>query len=194
MVQTEVEICNMALSRIGEYRIADLSDLSEEAQVCSLFYNQTRDEVLRDYPWNFATKRAELAPLSDPNLTPFEYKYQLPTDALNVITLIDVEGETYEDMDSEYLVEGRAIHTNISPCGIRYTQKIEDPGLFDSAFVEAFVLKLASKIAFRITGDRNTEINMLQQYLTQLPEAKGLDGYESKNKRKKTKYWDEYGG
>jgi len=193
MVQTEAEICNMALSRIGEVRISDLSDLSEEAYQCKLFYYQTRDEVLRDYPWNFAGLEAELAPLSDTNLTPFEYKYQLPLNCLNVRILIDIAGESYADLEDEYRVGGRAIYTNVSPCAIRYTQKVEDPGLFDSCFVEAFALKLASKIAFNLTGDRALEADMLQQYITFQPVAKSLDGFESRNKKKKKKYWDEYG-
>ena len=193
MVKTEVELCNQALSRIGEVRISELTDLSEEAYQCNLFYNQTRDEVLRDYTWNFATSRAELAPLSDANLTPFEYKYQLPTNCVNVRILIDLAGESYSDLEDDYLVEERVLYTNVSPCAIRYTKQIEDPGLFDSGFVEAFALKLASKIAFNLTGDRAVEADMLQQYITFQPVAKSLDGFESRNKKKKKKYWDEYG-
>ena len=192
MVQTEVEICNMALSRLGETNITSLTDTTKEAQQCELFFDQTRDEVLRDYDWNFAMGRVEVSPLSGDTFSPFEYKYQLPNDCLKVICPIDIASESYQDLREDFLVEGRMLLTNLTPCAIRYTKKITNPTYYDSLFVECLALKLASKIAFNLTGDRNTEINMLNQYLAQLPEAKAIDGGESRNRKKKKKYWDEY--
>jgi len=57
----EVTICNLALARLGDSRIAALSDSKPEAEYCTLFYEATRDEVLRGHPWNFATTRAALS-------------------------------------------------------------------------------------------------------------------------------------
>ena len=59
----EVTICNLALARLGDSRIVTFADAKPEAEYCALFYEATRDEVLRAHPWNFATKLVSL-PLS----------------------------------------------------------------------------------------------------------------------------------
>lgn len=62
MATNSVEICNSALTLIGSRRIASLSDPSPEARNCLLNYDICRKAVLRDHPWNFATKRVDLTP------------------------------------------------------------------------------------------------------------------------------------
>lgn len=192
MVQTVVEICNMALARLGDSRISDINADEEKARLCKLFYEQTRDEVLREHPWTFATGRAILAAISGTNLTGFDYRYQLPLDCLYVRTMIDAEGETYADITDEYRIEGRELHTDLSPCAIKYTKKVENPGQFDSQFAEAVALKLASKIALKLSGKPQLEGSMLQQYLIVLQNAKGLDGAESEQAHVPEKNWTEY--
>lgn len=65
-----VEICNRALSNIGNSRsINSLTEASKEAGECSLHFEACRDAVLSDFDWNFATKRVALADTSNPPLT-----------------------------------------------------------------------------------------------------------------------------
>jgi len=189
MVATVVEICNIALARLGDSRISDIDANEEKARLCKLFYDQTRDEVLREHTWSFASARAALAPLAGDNITGFDYRYQLPTDCLYVRTLIDAEGESYADITNEYQIEGRELHTDVTPCAIRYTKKVSDPGQYDSQFVEAFALKLASKIALKLSGKQQLENSMLQQYLIVLQNAKGLDGQEREQAHVPETYW-----
>ena len=62
-----VEICNRALSNIGNSRsINSLTEASKEAGECSLHFEACRDAVLSDFDWNFATKRVALADTSNP--------------------------------------------------------------------------------------------------------------------------------
>jgi len=192
MVSTVVEICNMALARLGDSRISDIDADEEKARLCKLFYTQTRDEVLREHPWTFATGRAILAAISGTNLTGFDYRYQLPVDCLYVRNQIDAEGETYTDITSNYKIEGREIHSDLSPCAIKYTKKIDDPAQFDSQFVEALALKLASKLAVKLSGKQQLEAGMIQQYLIVLQNAKGLDGDESQQQHVPETFWSEY--
>ena len=192
MVSTIVEICNMALARLGDSRISDINADEEKARLCKLFYEQTRDEVLREHPWSFAAGRAILAAISSTNLTGFDYLYQLPTDCLYVRKMIDAEGETYGDITSEYKIEGRELHTDITPCAIRYTKKIDNPGQFDSQYVEALTLKLASKLALRLSGKQQYEGSMIQQYMIVLQNAKALDGGESQQAHVPDTSWADY--
>ena len=53
-----VEICNIALTRIGQNEpIVSLTEQSKAAELCSLHYATCRDEVLRDFDWPFAEAR-----------------------------------------------------------------------------------------------------------------------------------------
>ena len=57
------DICNRALSRVGEARITSLTDDSKQARACSSAYAHIRDEVFRAHPWNSVITRAKLAKL-----------------------------------------------------------------------------------------------------------------------------------
>jgi len=59
---TSTDICNMALSRIGEAPVSDISGTDTVSVLCTLHYAHTVQEVLRAHRWNFATKRTKLEP------------------------------------------------------------------------------------------------------------------------------------
>ena len=89
-----IEICNRALSNIGNSRsINSLTEASKEAGQCSLHFDSCRDAALADFDWNFATKRLALADTNNPP-PDWAYSYQYPTDCLR-ITEIMVPGCTY---------------------------------------------------------------------------------------------------
>ena len=61
----QVEICNMALLRLGHDRvIADLEEQSAEAGYLRAFWDTVRKSVLRAHTWNFAIRTVELAALA----------------------------------------------------------------------------------------------------------------------------------
>lgn len=58
---TKTQICNLALTHIGARELTDVdTDNSNEGKVLRLWYESTRDDMLRSHPWNFAMKRARL--------------------------------------------------------------------------------------------------------------------------------------
>ena len=54
--EDEAFLCNLALGKIGIEPILDTSEDSECARACRRQYARTRDELLRDYNFNFAMK------------------------------------------------------------------------------------------------------------------------------------------
>lgn len=65
-VSSDVIIANLALSAIGtRSTIVSLTETSVEAQTIALHYNNVRDQLLREAPWNFARKQLNLALLND---------------------------------------------------------------------------------------------------------------------------------
>lgn len=86
-----VSICNMALRHLGQANgIMDFdNDLSEAADSCRLFFPVVVDEVLRAFPWTFATQFVSLAQVGGPTSTSsmpatpeWQYSYRMPADAV----------------------------------------------------------------------------------------------------------------
>ncbi len=64
MAVSQVEVCNLALSRAGGHRIAQITSLGEasnEARQCAVKLPHLIRTALRAYPWRFATKKVVLA-------------------------------------------------------------------------------------------------------------------------------------
>lgn len=164
---------NQVLTRIGEKRINDANDTCDSARVLRDEYPQSYDQILSLYPWACATRRKDLAQKAGDNLTPYEYMFQIPTDCITVQALLD--GETYEETPFDCLIEGDALYCNTENCAIRYTKRIEFYEM-TSLLIEAFVLLLAHKVAWRITQSVDIENDMYQKYAIALNEAMGAEG------------------
>lgn len=170
-----VEICNMALSRIGNsQRIDSLTERSVAAEQCSLFYEQARDMVLRDKPWPFATKFVSLAEIATNPDPAFPYSYSMPADCLMARRIVNdvfpVDYWPYQGYGCAgfdiprvpaipfRVIQGestRLIATSVSPATLEYTVRVEDPGFFDPIFVSALAYKLAVEIAAPLSKDQS---------------------------------------
>ncbi len=104
---SETQICNFALSSIGtRSTIAALTEDSNEARACNLWFAQTRDDMLQQAFWNFARKTATLSLLKQAPGTPgfsgtqsttwnssypappWLYEYAYPSDCLQLQYLL----------------------------------------------------------------------------------------------------------
>ena len=54
------EICNLALSHVGDWKIASIDEATPAGRKCKQWYSQTLKEALRACRWNFALARALL--------------------------------------------------------------------------------------------------------------------------------------
>jgi hypothetical protein len=175
--QTDVTICNLALTMLGADRITSLLDDTENARKCNSVYTFVRDEVLRAHPWNFAIKRAVLAELATPPVFGYDHQFQIPSDCLRVFEVSsgwsDVESET------EFEIEGKALLTDMNTCYIRYIFRQTDPTQFDSSFVNAIAARLAAEMAYSITGHGSMATAMMQIYEQKMSAARSADAQES---------------
>lgn len=184
-----VDICNMALSRIGNgQRIDSLTERSAQAEKCALFYEQTRDTVLRDFNWPFATKFVQLAQVADNPNPSGEYSYAYPTDCLMARKLVNAMFPI-DYLPSNYgwhglpqipsipfrIIQGdstRLIATSVTPARLEYTARIEDSGQFDPLFVSALSWKLAVELCLPLAKEQNIAQSCEQQYQTVIASAR----------------------
>src|ERR1035437_8842278 len=127
--QTEVSICNLALSRLGAKRITALTAATVEAQRCTLHYASDRDSLLRGHTWVFAMVRAALSEDTTVPAFGYDHQYILPSDCLRVVRT--------HHFHHSYQIEGKRLLTHSDSAEIVYIKRIEDPTLFDSMFVDA---------------------------------------------------------
>jgi hypothetical protein len=57
---SQVDICNLALRRLGATTITTISESTKNAEHCTVFWNFVLDEVSNDYQWNFTKKTVTL--------------------------------------------------------------------------------------------------------------------------------------
>lgn len=175
-----IEICNLALGRIGVEEINRMDESSQAARICTRYFDFTRQNVLRRFPWTFATKRVQLAQLNE-TAPDYKYVYQYPTDTL-AVRLMYNDSFIGLPKDNYFRImngtSGRKIYSNIANAHIEYTADIKDSEVFDSQFVEAFSWKLAAEMAFVLTGNMNLATNAIQAYNAYFTEAAGEDAAE----------------
>ncbi len=168
--QSEVSICNLAMTRLGTSRIESLSDNNENAIKCNAVYSFIRDNMIANHNWNFALKEAELSVLVEtPELDDWAYKFQLPTDCLRVVR--------YE-YDPEYRVVADTIYSNYGTCKIEYVAQITDPTKFPPFFATALGGEIASELAFGITQNAAAAKGAALKAKKEIADAKWSDSQE----------------
>lgn len=171
---SKVEICNMALLKLGQETIQSFDESSKEASWCRSLYDLIRKAVLRAHPWKFATKTAVLGVLDETDDV-YSYVYQLPSDCIRVLYLIDGKKQ-----NTEYEVRGAKLYTDLGVAVLKYVYDLQDAAAFDASFVDAFSYRLASDLAVPLTNNASLINTMTQKYLLEIYAARGIDASEKR--------------
>ena len=186
MATSVVQICNAALTKLGDDTITSLADNTERARACAARYEAVRDAELRRRRWKFSIRRASLAALATAPISDYDRQFQLPTDYLRLIEGGDIADAAdltdYRTSSGRalYSIEGDKLLTNLSaPLDIRYIARIEDVSLYDAAFTEALASRLAVELCERITQSDSKRELAWADYRTAIREASRANAIES---------------
>ena len=194
MAVSKTQIVNLALIELGQSPLNHIDDEKPSALIMRTVYDLVRDQVLRDYPWRFARKRANVASTGDNPAwshdrgfnNELEEVHSLPSDCLKCISLNGADIHT--DL---WRVEGRTIVTSMAaPLELQYTRKVTEESEFDSSFVTAFALALAVKTCVRITEDKYKKEQLKEEYQRCLSDARSADGQEGTPRQVTTTGWE----
>ena len=85
---SKTEIANIALTNLGATNITDIDEDSSNARKIRAIYDNLRQAVLEEHPWNFAIVRDVLSP--DPTSPVFGYSYKVrkPTGCLRILGIL----------------------------------------------------------------------------------------------------------
>lgn len=169
---SQVEIVNNALVEIGEATITSIDQGTRAARAAKRVWHNIRREMLRRYRWNFAKKRATLAPDATAPAFGYTYAFTVPSDFLAMIGIYDGNEDlrNYTATGQPYNMEGRTILYNEATLYLTYIADITDTSQFDSLFESALVYKLALRLAYDLsTGTGRAD--SLQGFFTEAIKA-----------------------
>ena len=161
---SEIDICNMALARLGDE--ATVSSLyppegSQQAEHCARMYPMARDSLLELHEWGFATKRAMLAEFAG-IWQGWVYAYAVPADCIKILAVYppdakdDGQAQAYE---REMVGTQSVIYTNQPVATVPYIPRVTDTTKFSPLFVEAPGWLMASYLAGPvIKGDAGMKV------------------------------------
>lgn len=180
------DIANLALQKLGEERIASLTEDSRNARSCLNCYANLRDSELRSHPWSFAIKRVILAPSPTAPAFDYLYKFGLPVDCLRALPP--------NDNDLDWKVEGRFILTNalrgsaVLPAGVStaaaqlaliYIAQITDTTQFDPMFDQALAALMAAEMCEELTQSNTKRDAAEKNYKFWIAEARKANAFEN---------------
>ena len=156
----EVDICNLALSYIGDKaKVTSISpsDGSHQADLCARYYPLARDMLLERHRWDFTIRQVSLTALSASGRTEWDYAYRLPGNFAGVISVIPKDSTDDQTTEGSiapkpFAIEAnsdldRILYCDISDAVLRYQARVTDSTKFSQMFVHAVSWQLASMLA-----------------------------------------------
>lgn len=158
MAATELDVYNMACHAVGTRDdIGAINEDSREAEVCRLWYDKVRDQVLRAAYWSSAKGYARLALAKERDDTlqwanddpepGYRYAYYAPNDMLAARY-----DSTYSRFSVGVYANQTAIMSNTPQAILVYTKSQTNVALWDSQLLLAISYALAAHIALPLTG------------------------------------------
>lgn len=175
---SKVQICNLALSRIGGSTIMSLEDGTTSSNLCNTLYNDIAEEVMSEGPWTSTISRVALNKTT--NTPEYEYtnEFQLPTvpRVLRILSIDELQTGSYD-----YRIEGDKLLSNLGTVNVRYIGFLEDTASYDVNLKKCIVSRLASELAFTITGSTALSERLYARYLKDLEDGLSSDGQQGSN-------------
>lgn len=166
-----VEICNVALQKLGAGRIVSLTQDDPRARDCNLAYEPMRDAELRAHPWSFAKTRTVLAPDATAPAFDFDYQFTLPSDCVRVLM-----PNTY---DLDWHIEGGKILTNEGDSiNLIYLKRVTDPNVMDALFREMLSCRIALQLCEVVSQSNTKKVAIQEEYKKALAEARRANAIE----------------
>lgn len=171
MANSQTQIINKSLVLCGAATITSITDNSPNAIALSNVYELSLQSILSECKWNFCTVRFSPSVLASGStgypafLYPGEVSvYALPGNVIRIWSTNPSNAVIREE-------SGNLISNTVN-LGITYTFYDDNPNDYPSYFLDAFIDKLASDIAYLVINSPQVATAMIKKYETvSLPKA-----------------------
>lgn len=160
-----IQMASNALVLLGHPPISSFNEPGAGARASSNLYESTYRDVLSGTRWRFATKKANLSRFSSAPLNEYKYQYQLPSDFLYVIRVID---------NSDYEIYQDRLYSDIPALSIDYIYRVDESYL-PPYFAVLMEYQLAAKLAIPVTANSTRAALYDDMATRQLKKARYLD-------------------
>ena len=155
---TKIDLCSMALLKLGEKPIQSLREDSASAQLARTLFDSVVDTLLSLFPWRFATQKITLNKNSDGD-------FIIPADVLRILKC---DGQ----------ITGNKIVINSDTLDIIAVVRTE-PENFPGYFASLVATKLAVEFCIPLTGDATVFKMITMLYESEYQSAKFIDSTTS---------------
>ena len=187
---SETDVANAALRLIGGTRITSFTDGSDNANAVQDLYTELRDDLLRSHPWNFATKRVQLAQSVTTPSFEFDYAYPVPSDWLRTMSVHNNDaGDGTIFFKEEEVGDQRVITASANQVYLRYIARVTDPNKMPADFRRAFETALASDLAVPVANSNKLNEIMAKRSERALARARSSDSMGASPERRPRGSW-----
>lgn len=165
----------MALSRLGSATITSLTDGTQPAKLCNTFFDSVARRVMNNGSWSSTIRRVTLAKTTNTPAFEFGNEFQLPVDP-KCLKVLNVDEEV--DGQINYVIEGDKLLTDEGSVNIRYIAELTDTEDYDAMLEEAIEIMLASKLSFRLVGDKKVAQELMNEYQAFLNNNLSIDNQQ----------------
>jgi len=161
---SSISLASNALLLLGHQPIASFDEGTAGATIAANLYETSYLSLLTNHRWRFASKKAQLARLTEEPLNEYKYAFQLPSDSIYLI----------KTTSRQYQIYGSKVYSNDMTMEVDYTYRVNEDNL-PPYFAKMFEFFLASQFALSLTGDMEKGNYFSRMYLNELKRAKFAD-------------------
>ncbi len=187
---SDIDVVNVALRRVGASRITAFTEDDASATVSKDLYSEVLDDLLRQHAWNFATKRAKLAQLTEVPTFEFDHAYTMPSGWIRTVSVHpNSAGAGTMFYREEQLDDKRVILTSADEVYLRYIARVTDPNLMPPDFRNAFSMTLSRDFAIPLGNSNTMHTNFNQLSRNAIARARSSDAMGSSPERQPRGSW-----
>lgn len=190
-----IHICNMACDKIGEAPITSISPGTTDTELLfARHYDAVRQELLREYVFNFSVRTITLTRVGDAPGTRYRDAYLIPKGLMREVCVGPDNDFRILDFKIQDQVDGSAVlllNNNMDMIDPNTQMPVPSPTLeftgcfditdvtkWDSQFRKCMVLALAVATCYQITKSNNTFRRLDAEFDKALPAAVSVNGQE----------------
>lgn len=179
-----VDICNLALTSLGQDPIRSLDENNKRARSCRAVYEVYKRELLRKALWKFATRTAVLAPIRDDALEKLGFVgFLVPRDFVRKKRVWFGDYRDDVDYDIDHSIQGRNIVVKARDVGdmplrMLYISSEVTEDDFDDLFLETLAMRIAYGLTYSLVQSTSLRESLRTEYESKLGEARSVDSQE----------------
>jgi hypothetical protein len=142
---TVSEICRQAILRVGSADV--FKPYGEPMSIATSLFDQTRNELLADFDWQFAREQKTISVDNNPPTFGYSKRFSIPATTLKVLR---VNGVDEDENFGKWEIVGSFLHTDLGTATtiqIETTAIVTDASKFPPVFTNMLTVTLAMKLS-----------------------------------------------